>query len=140
VCCGTGGELARLDGALAAASNVKHVACVTDVPGLLGAADLLVLCSEEEAAPMVLLEALACGLPFVSTEVPGVRGLLAEASDPVPGWLVPVRQPAALAAALERALAEVGRARDELRSSARALAERHGWARPWARYRELYGV
>ncbi len=39
------------------------------MPGIYNCADLLTLCSEYEGMPMVVLEALSCGIPVVSTDV-----------------------------------------------------------------------
>jgi len=70
----------------------------------IAAADLLVLCSDHEGLPNVLIEALALGVPVVSTDCPsGPREILGRA---LPGCLVPVGDAAALAGAVGRALAD----------------------------------
>ena len=58
------------------------------------AADVFVLSSEFENLPVVLLEALACGLPVVATDVGGVREIVDESV----GALVPPRDVPALRA------------------------------------------
>ncbi|MDB4948258.1 MAG: hypothetical protein JWM27_907, partial [Gemmatimonadetes bacterium] len=70
------------------------------------AADLFALPSRHEGLSNSLLEAAACGLPVVSTRVSGAVDLFARADL---GELVPPRDPAALAGALERMLADPGR-------------------------------
>ena len=44
-----------------------------DMPSLLNAADLMIHTSEREGAPLILLEAAACGLPVVATDIPAMR-------------------------------------------------------------------
>lgn len=47
-----------------------------DVPSLLAATDVLMMPSEEEGFPRVLLEAMAMGIPFVASDVGGVRDIV----------------------------------------------------------------
>jgi glycosyltransferase involved in cell wall biosynthesis len=92
------------------------------------AADLLVLPSRSEAYGMVVIEALARGLPVVAADVGGVTEALGHGADRVrPGLLVPPDDSAALAAALRAWLADAD-LRGRLR---RAAGERReslpGW-------------
>jgi glycosyltransferase involved in cell wall biosynthesis len=70
-----------------------------EVRRALHEADVLLHPSLSEGMPTVMLEAMACELPVVVTDVGGVREALA---DGVEGIVVAPRDPAALAAALER--------------------------------------
>lgn len=102
-----------------------------DMPDLLRAADLFVMSSLWEGLPMVILEALAAGCPIVSTEVGGVPTAVQHDRT---GVLVPPRDPAALAHAIESLLqdaprraryAAAGRALFHERFSADAMARRY---------------
>lgn len=67
-------------------------------------AHLLVLSSDFEGFPNVLVEALMCNTPVVSTTCPhGPSEILANYHE---DWLVPLEDPAALAATIDRVLAE----------------------------------
>lgn len=74
-----------------------------DVPGLLAAADVLLQPSRcEEGAPLSVIEAQMAGTPVVATRVGGVPEIVEEG---VTAFLVPKEDPAAMAEALDRALA-----------------------------------
>jgi glycosyltransferase involved in cell wall biosynthesis len=66
--------------------------------------DVVVLASRTEGLPMVLLEAMACGVPCVATAVGAIPRLLADGA----GLVVPPEDPKALAAALSRVLSDPG--------------------------------
>lgn len=72
-----------------------------DVERLYAAMDVFMLPSHREGFPRALMEAAAMGLACVATDVRGCRQCV---EHEVTGLLVPVRDPAALAAALERLL------------------------------------
>jgi glycosyltransferase involved in cell wall biosynthesis len=69
-----------------------------DMPNLLQQVDIAVLPSYHEGVPRFLLEAAACGLPLVATDIEGCRVVV---RDGVNGFLVPVKDPYALADAIE---------------------------------------
>ena len=64
----------------------------------LASGDFLVLSSHYENMPVVILEALACGLPVVSTQVGGIAEMVNESN----GILVPKDDTKALASAMEQ--------------------------------------
>jgi len=76
----------------------------SDMPAVYGEADVVCLPSYREGMPKVLIEAAACGLPAVSTDVPGCRDIVV---DKVTGILVPARdQGQAVAGAIGTLLAD----------------------------------
>jgi glycosyltransferase involved in cell wall biosynthesis len=92
-----------------------------------GDADLLVLPSHAETYGMVVTEALAHGVPVLSTAVGGVPEALGRVADGVPGTLVPRGDPAALAAALASWLTDAD-LRERLRATAKARRDTlPGW-------------
>ena len=86
-----------------------HVAFLGEQPHvgrLLSQADLFVLPSEQESFGLAALEALASGVPVVASNVGGLPEVVRHAET---GWLVPVRDPTALAAAVVQLLADESR-------------------------------
>ena len=79
--------------------NVTLLGHVQDMPALMATADVVVLPSYREGVPRSLIEAAAAGLPIVTTDAPGCREVV---EDGVNGILVPVRDGAALAAAIRK--------------------------------------
>ena len=89
---------------LGVAEHVDFPGFVENPYAFLAKADLFVLSSRNEALPTVLIEAMACGCPVVSTDCPfGPREILENGRY---GALVPVGDREALAAAMARALDE----------------------------------
>ncbi len=88
-----------------------------DVPGLLKAADLLVLPSLWEGMPNVVLEAMAARRAVIGTRVEGTEDLVIPGRT---GWLVPAADPQALAGALLEAASD----RDRLRRFGEAARDR----------------
>ncbi|MGR0218600.1 glycosyltransferase family 4 protein [Agromyces sp. ZXT2-6] len=96
----------------------------------LWAADLLVLPSAYEANALVVLEALACGLPVVSTRVGFAPDLLIDGEN---GFLVE-RDAASVGARLAELASQP---LEEWRGRARRTAEQYSWPRVARRYLDL---
>jgi glycosyltransferase involved in cell wall biosynthesis len=119
---------------LGLAESVRLVGATGDVAPWLRAADVFVLPSRTEGLSVSLLEAMACGLGVIATDV----GATAETAGREGALLVPPERPAALAAALETVLGDPGRAQ-ALGASARArVVEGFGIEGVAARHLELY--
>lgn len=102
--------------------NVRLVGAQTG-PALLDWyrwADVFVLPSDKEGMPLVLLEAMASGLPVVATDVPGSRELV----DGV-GVLAPPRADA-LGAAIQAVASDPG-LRSDLAARSADRGSRHSW-------------
>jgi glycosyltransferase involved in cell wall biosynthesis len=93
---------------IAEAGLGERIALHTDRRGWDGiaAADLLVATSDYEGMSYVLLEAAAAGLPIVTTDVGGVRGVVAPGEN---GLIVPAGDAAALRDATRAVLADRAR-------------------------------
>lgn len=79
--------------------TVDYCGFTSDIQALLATTTVFVLPSYREGLPRTSIEALAMGLPVVTTDVPGCRDTV---EDGVNGFLVPARDAAALANRIER--------------------------------------
>ena len=92
-----------------------------DMAEVMRSAHAVVLGSEREGVPKVLLEAAGAGKPIVTTEVPGCREVVDDGHN---GFLVPVHDAPAIADALVALASDPQlRARMGTASRARAIAE-----------------
>jgi len=103
------------------------------LPALLSAADVFVLATRNEGWANVFLEAMACGLPVVTTDVGGNKEVVASADL---GTVVSFGDPGALYAALAAALAKPWDA-ERIMQYARANAWEHRVALLVQKFREL---
>lgn len=91
-----------------------------DIPSLLDAADGFVLSSAWEGLPNVVMEAMAAGKPVVATSVGGVPELV---QDGISGYIVPPRDPEALAAAMLKMMSLLEEERKAMGQTGRAHIE-----------------
>ena len=81
------------------AGGVEFLGELDDVRPAIRAASVYVLPSYREGTPRSVLEAMAMGRPVITTDAPGCRETVVDGHN---GLLVPVRDVAALGAAMER--------------------------------------
>jgi glycosyltransferase involved in cell wall biosynthesis len=123
------------------AAAVEYLGHITDMPQLLARVDVAVLPSYREGVPRSLLEAAACGMPIVTTDVPGCREIVRHG---VNGLLVPARDSTALAAAI-RFMYDRPDERARMGAAARDLVldtfdERIVFEKTFAVYRDLLSL
>jgi glycosyltransferase involved in cell wall biosynthesis len=79
---------------------IEWLGHVSDMAGLLATVHVVVLpTAYREGLPTALIEGAACGLPLVTTDMPGCREVVTHEVD---GLIIPVRNPVALAQAIIR--------------------------------------
>jgi glycosyltransferase involved in cell wall biosynthesis len=113
-------ELVALAGDLHVSDRVQFLGARQDVPDLMRDADVLILCSEQEAFGWVVIEAMAVGLPVVTSDAEGPKEII---SDAVTGFLVPVGDVAGYAQALRRVLIDKEEA-ERIAARARTAVEK----------------
>ncbi|MGD1065076.1 MAG: glycosyltransferase [Terracidiphilus sp.] len=98
--------------------RVRFAGFEPNVARWMRAADGFVLSSRYEGLPMVLLEAGACGVPIVATDVPGTREVVVDGET---GWLAPAGDAEELAKTMMRLM----RMPPDARQAMGELARRH---------------
>lgn len=123
---GTLQETQRLIEKLGLQKNIEIIPGISKnkVPEYLGNADIFINTTDVDNAPVSVLEAMACGLCVVSTNVGGIPYLLEDGKDAL---LVPPNDPEAMASAIRRILTEPGLAQ-RLSLNARKKAEQFDWS------------
>lgn len=135
---GDGPERAALERQARAAGLQERVIFAgyrPDVADLLRAADLFVIASLQEGLPMVLLEAMAAGVPVVTTRVGAIGGVIRGGEN---GWIVPAGDAAALGGALREALGDAARRRRCAEQALQDYAREHSRAAMGAKYLARY--
>lgn len=97
--------------------------------------DIFVLPSEREGMPLVLLEAMAMGLPIVATNVTGNKDVVIDGRN---GVLVPYQDKTALKDALLK-LASSPDLYNQMAYSSRSLAKDYSWQKVNIRLKKIYG-
>jgi glycosyltransferase involved in cell wall biosynthesis len=129
-------KLAAACEALKLGDRVTFLGVRSDVSDVLMAADAFVMSSISEGLPMVLLEAMAAGVPCVATAVGGIPQLLAGDR----GLTVPARDTAGLARAMT-SVAESAEMRARFVANAMEhLRKNHTFDAIADRYLELLGL
>jgi glycosyltransferase involved in cell wall biosynthesis len=128
------GRLEALRDKLGVGRRVRFVGVVDDPHRLMRQADLYVSASRIEGFPMALCEAMACGLPLISTYYhSGVEDII---EDEVNGLLVPVDDAERLAQAMVRLMGDE-EARGRLAVEAVGVGERFGVEKVMQRWNTL---
>jgi glycosyltransferase involved in cell wall biosynthesis len=95
-----------------------------DVPAKLAEADIFLNTSRVDNTPVSVLEAMACGMCIVSSDVGGIPHLLQSEHDAL---LVPTDDPEEMARAVRRIVTDINLAR-RLSLNARKSAEQFDWS------------
>jgi glycosyltransferase involved in cell wall biosynthesis len=120
---------------LGLAGQIHFLGLRTDIPEVLGAMDVFVLSSDWEGNPLSVMEAMASGLPIVSTAVGGVPDLIANGRE---GFLVPPGDVKALSGAMTFLLPDQETRRSMGRAAARRAIENFDVLAMVGNYEELY--
>lgn len=126
-------QLEQQADALGLNSQVRFTGVRDDARALISRSDLIVFSSAWEGLSIVALEALAAGVPVVSTDVAGMRELLSGGA----GQIVP-HDDEALAAAIGKLLRDPDLRARTGAEGRRLHGERYSTARMTGAYREIY--
>ncbi|HEY5268598.1 MAG TPA: glycosyltransferase, partial [Candidatus Saccharimonadales bacterium] len=96
--------------------------------------DIFVLPSEREGMPLVLLEAMAMGLPIVATNVTGSRDVVKNGKN---GYLVPIGNVESFRSALLKITSNKSTYK-KLSQTSRKMADKYSWEKISAQFEKLY--
>lgn len=136
---GTGPDLAALQTLVRALGLTAAVVfpgriANADIAALVASADCLLNASTVDNMPISILEAMASGVPVVSTDAGGIPDLVEHGATAL---LVPIGDHAAMAAAALRVLGEPETAR-RLREGGLREAQRYAWPKVMPLWRDAY--
>ena len=131
---GDGPERKRLEALAADANDIQFLGRREGLKNILTKSDVLVLPSREEGFGLVLLEAMALGVPVVATNVGGIPEIL---EDNVSGILVEKNNPEQLAGAIVKVL-EDEEIRKTIIENGREKAKRFTWEKMCGEIDRLY--
>lgn len=127
-------DLEELAESLSVRPQVNFLGVRHDVPWLMSACDVFVLCSAREGFGIVVAEAMACERVVVATDCGGVREVAGDT-----GYLVPPQDPDALANALAHALSLTSKEKTTIGQHARErVEERYSLGTTAVRYLSLF--
>jgi glycosyltransferase involved in cell wall biosynthesis len=116
-------ELDGLTRRLALQQRVRFLGWRKDLAAIYGATDVCVLTSRNEGTPVAVIEALAAGVPVVSTDVGGVRDVI---DEPILGAIAPDNDVHALASQVRRMLSPDTRTPEMIAARRRSVIARYG--------------
>lgn len=132
-------ELRALAERLGLAERVHFPGWRADPADVLGAFDVFAVTSDKEGMSNAMLEALAAGVPVVSTPVSGADDALAPLADAAPGIVTRGFAVEEIAAALRSVLEDPGRRAAMSDAARRVAAERFDFERMLDRWEAVLG-
>lgn len=103
----------------------------------LSETDVLVLPSDAEGFGLVLIEAMAYGVPVIATDVPGIRDVVQHGHN---GLLVPPRSPAQLAQAIRQIATDASLRARLVQNGLRTVHEQYSWDAVLPQYQRLLDI
>ena len=129
------GGLERYAAELGVADRVRFLGWRRDLAVIYAATDVFLLTSRNEGTPVALIEAMAAGVPGVSTDVGGVKDVIVSAEV---GERIPDGDAAGLAAAVVRYVSDPDRAGAAGQRARAAVLERYSLDRLVGDINRLY--
>jgi glycosyltransferase involved in cell wall biosynthesis len=114
---------------------VRHLGEVAGIHELMRAADVLVLPSDREGVPNVVLEAMALEVPVVATRIAGVPTLVRAGQT---GWLIEPGDTTGLDSAIEQSIANSSMAETYRQRASQMIAEEFSFSKRIERVASIY--